>query len=258
MMVVCRLSQHSAKDHPHEFNGLATITPVSTLWVRFEVSTTEGVLEAWLKGRKATTLATYKAALKDFAAFLAVPTEAAAVDALVGCDHGTANWLALSYRANMAERGLSSATTNLRLAAIRSMVKVARQIGRISSALYIQRPKSEPYRDTRGPGLDGWRSMLAEARRRADRPAGKRDLALILLMHDRGLRRGECVALDLVDVDLEHGTIAIVGKGHTEVGPVTVPRQTVDAPGIGSRPAATTTGGCSSGWIAQPATGSSA
>ena len=64
--------------------------------------------------------------------------------------------------------------------------------------------------------------MLAAARKRAATPKGKRDLALIRLMHDLGLRRGEVVTLDRADVDLEAGTVAIVGKGKSERMTVTL------------------------------------
>jgi len=207
----------------------ALATTSTNLTLRFPVSTNDDILTAWLAGRKQTTLRTYRESLADFAQFLSVTSEAAAVETLVSCDHGTANRITLSYRANMTARALSSATIGLRLTALRSMVKVARQIGRIAWSLDVESPRVQPYRDVRGPGLDGWRSMLAEGKRRATTPEGKRDLALILLMHDRGLRRGECVALDLVDVDLEAGTVSVVGKGRTDAEYMTVSRQTVEA-----------------------------
>jgi integrase/recombinase XerC len=174
------------------------------------------ILESFLKGRRRTTWKAYQHDLGDFAKFLGVETGAAAAEALVSCDHGNANRIAMAYKAMMIERGLSSATIARRLATLRSMVKVARQIGRVSFCLDVESPKSEPYRDTRGPGLDGWRKMLAEAQRRATTAEGRRNLALIRLMHDLGLRRGECVAMDLADVDLDGGTVSIVGKGRTE------------------------------------------
>ncbi len=41
------------------------------------------------------------------------------------------------------------------------MVKLARQIGRVIWTLEVEGPRSQPYRDTTGPGLDGWRKILA-------------------------------------------------------------------------------------------------
>jgi integrase/recombinase XerC len=73
------------------------------------------------------------------------------------------------------------------------------------------------YRDTSGPGLDGWVKMRAKGHELAvGTTLGKRDIALMHLMHDSCLRRGECVGLDLADVDMERGQVAIVGKGKTE------------------------------------------
>jgi integrase len=65
--------------------------------------------------------------------------------------------------------------------------------------------KVVPYRDTRGFGREGWHAMLDHAIGRVENDpkskVAKRDLVLILLMHDLGLRRGEAVGMDLKDVD---------------------------------------------------------
>jgi integrase/recombinase XerC len=72
--------------------------------------------------------------------------------------------------------------------------------------------------------------MLACAQRAAEsgRPKPVRDLAIIRLLHDLGLRRGELVALDLADVELVPGaaSVAIVGKGQTEATHLTLPDPT--------------------------------
>ena len=133
------------------------------------------------------------------------PRRAAAVESLVAGTAGRANTLALGYKAHLTDRGLAPATVARRLAALRSVVKLARTLGRVAWAIDIPSPRAEAYRDTRGPGLEGWKSLLAAARKRATTPKGKRDLALVRLMHDLGLRRGEVVALDLADLDLEAG-----------------------------------------------------
>lgn len=180
------------------------------------------LLEAFLAGRKATTLRAYRKDLDDFAVFLGQADARAAVARLVAGSAGQANALALAYRANLTDRKLAPATIARRLAALRSMVKLARTIGRITWAIDVASPRTESYRDTRGPGLEGWRQMLETAQARATTPKGKRDLALIRLLHDHGLRRGEVAALDLADVDLERQTVAVVGKGRDEKTPVTI------------------------------------
>ena len=187
------------------------------------------LLGAFLAGRRPTTLRAYAKDLADFAAFLGMPDARSAVEALIAGSAGRANTLALGYKAHLLGRGLAPATIARRLASLRSVVKLARTLGRVHWAIDIPSPKAEAYRDTRGPGLEGWRATLAEAKRRAVTPKGKRDLALIRLMHDLGLRRGEAVALDRADVDLAAGTVAVLGKGKGEKGLVTLNAPTATA-----------------------------
>jgi integrase/recombinase XerC len=187
------------------------------------------LLEAFLAGRRPTTLRAYAKDLADFAAYLGLKDAAAAVESLIAGTAGRANRLALGYKAHLTDRGLAPATVARRLAALRSVVKLGRTLGRVTWAIDIPSPRAEAYRDTRGPGLEGWKSLLAAARKRATTPQGKRDLALVRLMHDLGLRRGEVVSLDLADLDLEAGTVAIIGKGKSEKSNVTLNAPTATA-----------------------------
>ena len=184
-----------------------------------------------LAGRTPRTLLAYDRDLHDFAQFLEAPEARAAVELLLNLPHGQANAAALAYNAHLVDRGLKSATIARRLAALRSVVRMARTVGRIAWALDVESPRTEPYRDTAGPGDAGWRAMLSLAKRDAEtgRPKPVRDLAIIRLLHDLGLRRGELVALDLADVDLEAGTVAVVDKGRTEALRLTLPDPTRDA-----------------------------
>ncbi len=179
------------------------------------------LLGAFLAGRRPTTLRAYAKDLTDFAAYLGLGSASVAVEALVAGTAGRANALALGYKAHLVDRGLAPATIARRLAALRSVIKLARTLGQVAWAIDIPSPKAEAYRDTRGPGLEGWRALLAEARK-PDTPKGRRDLALVRLMHDLGLRRGEVVALNLADLDLEAGTVAVVGKGKSEKANITL------------------------------------
>jgi len=174
------------------------------------------LVAAFLAGRTPTTLRAYRQDLADFARFVGASGPGPAVDLLVSGTAGQANRLALGYRAHLSERRLAPATVARRLAALRSLVKLARMLGRVSWSLDVEGPRTEAYRDTRGPGLDGWRALLARARAGATTPKGKRDLALIRLMHDLGLRRGEAVALDVADLDFHGRTVAVIGKGKAE------------------------------------------
>jgi integrase/recombinase XerC len=188
------------------------------------------VLDAFLSGRNRNTLEAYEFDLTDFARFVGAPSPGAAVEGLLALGHGGANRVVLGYRAHLTDRQLATATIARRIAALRSMVKLARQLGRVEWSLDVGSPKVTKYRDTSGPGLDGWFKMRDKGNELAAATAqGKRDIALMHLMHDSCLRRGECVALDLADVDLERGQIAIVGKGKTEREWFTISTQARDA-----------------------------
>ncbi len=185
-----------------------------------------GLIGAILATINARTARTYLADYRDFARFLGAGSPEAAVEALTGMGSGHANACALAYRVHLADRGLSAGTVARRLVALRSACKSARRLGRIAWGLDVPGPKPEPYRDTRGPGSDGWRRMLTAAEAGAGKPRGRRDLALLRLLHDLALRRGEVVALDLADLDLDAAAVAVVGKGKTEAVRLTLPGPT--------------------------------
>ena len=82
------------------------------------------LLSAFLAGRSPQTLRAYRADLADFAAFAGVGSLAEAAQRLLAQGHGAANELALRYQARLRERGLASATTNRRLAALPGNVEI--------------------------------------------------------------------------------------------------------------------------------------
>ena len=190
------------------------------------VASVQDILEAWLAGRNPRTLKAYRFDLADFARSSGAPSPAAAVDALLAGSAGLANRVALAYRADLLRRGLAPATVGRRLSALRSLVKLARQLGKVAWTIDVESPKTVPYRDTAGPGRSGWAAIHSRAKERAQgctRTAeAKRNLALLRLLHDLALRRGEAVGLDLTDVELDWqgpegtGRVGIIGKGRTE------------------------------------------
>ena len=188
------------------------------------------LIEAFLAGRKATTHRAYESDLRDFAAWSGQPTPQAAADWLFGLDAGQANHAVLTYRAELTDRGLTPATVARRIGTLRSMSKVARLTGFCAWSLEVEAPAVNTYRDTTGPGDDGFRDLLARARVEARTPRGRRDLALIRVLHDLGLRRAEASGLDLSDVERsEEGTptaLWIRGKGRADRERVTLPAPT--------------------------------
>jgi site-specific recombinase XerC len=70
--------------------------------------------------------------------------------------------------------------------------------------------------------------MLAVAKAEAESGEAKpiRDLAIVRSLHDLGLRRGEVVELDVEHVDLDRGSLGVLGKGQTERKKLTLPEPT--------------------------------
>lgn len=200
-------------------NELATIP--GTL---VALASTDDVYRAFLERYKPNTMEGYAADLADFARFIGVASAGIAVETLLAMGHGNANRLALAYRAHLAERGLASATIARRITALRSMVTLAGDLGRVNWSLSVKSPKVKKFVDTVGPGLDGYRKMRETVQTSETMP-GKRDFALMLLMHDSALRRGECTGLDLCHVDVAGSRVSIVGKGSTEREWITISPQ---------------------------------
>jgi len=196
--------------------------------------TVADLLEAFLSSLSPRTRRAYDGDVRDFARFLGVPSPRDAVELFLGRGPSEANRAALAYRSDMSgRRHLAPATIARRLSALRSLVELGATIGGIAWSLKVRSPKVEAYRDTTGPGHDGWRRMVEAARSRqactADDPRAARDLAIGRLLHDLMLRRAEVTGLDLEHVELADGAPAavwILGKGRSsrermELPPVT-------------------------------------
>lgn len=191
----------------------------------------EALLEVWLAGKDSKTIRAYRSDLGAFARFAGFGQVEAALDAFAALSGAEANAVALRYRGALLEAGLAPATVNRRLAALRSVVKLARLLGRVSWALEVPGVEATAYRDTRGPGVDGFRAMLGAVAERED-AKGLRDRALLRLMFDMALRRGEVTGLDVEHYDRAVGTLSVLGKKRRERARLTVPvptRQALDA-----------------------------
>ncbi len=186
------------------------------------------LVEAFLAGRNEHTLGAYRQDLEDFRAFVGAFDLDAAARTLLSLPHGEANGLVLAYRAELVDRGLAAATINRRLAALRSLVKLGRTLGLVSWALEVPSLEARAYRDTRGPGRDGYLRLLAALKDRQD-AKGTRDRAILRLLYDLALRRAEVCRLDVEDVDLERGAVAVLGKKRTGKEPLTLPAPTAAA-----------------------------
>src|SRR5690242_17027776 len=87
------------------------------------------LLAAFLASKSAKTLQAYAADLDDFAAWTGATSADEATRQLLAAGPGPANEAALNYRSHLLAAGLAPATVNRRLAALRSLSKLARTLG---------------------------------------------------------------------------------------------------------------------------------
>jgi integrase/recombinase XerC len=183
------------------------------------------IIATWLRGRGPCTLRAYQADVENFAGFVGCPDANSAAQHLISNGPGHANRLVLAYRATMLEHKLAPNTINRRLSTLRSLAKMARIVGLITWGLEVENVRSQPYRDTRGPEESGFKRIKRQTEKRRD-TKGLRDQAIILLLHDIALRRGEVVQLDLSDYDPVNRTLALLRKGNREQTRLSLPDRT--------------------------------
>jgi integrase/recombinase XerC len=108
---------------------------------------------------------------------------------------------------------------------------MARLHGMVGWTVDVEGERVEAYGDTRGPGLPAVRRMLEglDEAEGTQRPKAARDRALLRLMWDLGLRRGELVGLDLAHLDLDGARLSVLGKGRRAGGAARPPDETLEA-----------------------------
>ena len=166
---------------------------------------TPDVVNAWLRARNPNTLRGYLSDLNTFREWLGATSTAAAVEALLSAGQAGANLMTMNYAAALVERGLAGATIARRLAALRSMCKVSRKIGRTNWSLDVEGPRVEARRDMRGPDLLDVRLLWRAAIGAGTDSRARRDRAILACLFDLGLRRAELCNLDRADIEAGPG-----------------------------------------------------
>ena len=130
-------------------------------------------------------------------------------------------FLVLRYRAYLVEKGLTPATVNVRLAAIKSLVNYARKVGKCDYSLEdVEGLRVETYRDTRGVNPDSFKQITAQVN--LETLKGKRDIAILRLLWDNALRRGEVCSLNIEDYQPGESQLWIKGKGKLTKEPISL------------------------------------
>ncbi len=167
------------------------------------------LIKKFLSGRSTKTKELYYKDLNDFTRYLGVTGINNAVLALMSSPHSQANLIILHYKSLMQEAGLKSATINRRLSALRMLVKTAIQLELVPWKLEIQNDKIVITENTGSLGRENLQKMLKASKKQCDNQKGKRDYAILRLLHDMALKRSAIVNMDMEDLDLKNNRIYI-------------------------------------------------
>ncbi|WP_083260462.1 tyrosine-type recombinase/integrase (plasmid) [Cyanobacterium sp. IPPAS B-1200] len=116
------------------------------------------------------------------------------------------------YQTALIEAGYTPNTINLRVASIRAFVKFAHKRGLCDWLVDdLTVLGNEVYRDTTGVSSNLFSTIISDIAH--DTISGKRDYAIMRLLWDNGLRRGEISSLNVEDFNPADSTLAILGKG---------------------------------------------
>jgi integrase/recombinase XerC len=189
------------------------------------------LLADFFAGLKPTSKRTYRQQLKHLAAWLGCPFEGLPI-VLLGAGRGPATQLVIRYKGHLLDSGAAPSTVNVALSAIKSLIGMARSVGRIDWTIDVKGVGIQTYRDTAGPGVAVVRRLLEQARANPDAAAAVRNVAVVRLLFDLALRSSELTTLALEDVELggEGSPVAvhILGKGRRQRSRLTLPRATAD------------------------------
>lgn len=169
-------------------------------------------IECWLERSRPNTSTAYAGDLRRFAIWLGEPTLGAGLARLLSMPRSLALHTLEQYQSYLKGRGRAPATVNRAIAAVNAALQQAAKADVGPGTLPVKSLKARAYRDTKGPGI-AKTARLLEMIAADERPQGKRDRALVLLMAQRGLRRAEVAGLSLADVDVIGLRVRIRRKG---------------------------------------------
>ena len=158
------------------------------------------------------TARSYRGAIEAFARFLRLP----AVDAigfLLGTNGEGAAQVMTRYKRQMVDNRAAARSINLRLGVLRSLVDLARSSGLVTWRLETDAVPVSPRSSGAVIRHDDFSHQLDQVA--GDSGSPTRNRAIISLIYDAGLRRGEITSLNIADVDLQRRAIT-VASGRAE------------------------------------------
>ncbi len=150
----------------------------------------------WFSALSEATRRNYAQDLDALAKFLCVSSPAEAADRLCASSPLDARDLILRWRTGLRDAGLAPATINRRLSSVRSLYRHV-----MGAPLVVPSLKAAPRRRVQ-KGSGGLVPALLAAARSVGGTKALRDVALVLVLADSGLRRAEAASLRIQDLDL--------------------------------------------------------
>jgi integrase/recombinase XerC len=173
----------------------------------------DSLLDDWLaRSRSPHTHRMYKSNIRAFFQSLSVEQSTDTLAAFLLLDGHQAFELVSQYHGSLISQKLAPATINQKLAAIKSLVNYANQIGKCHYTLTnIKAEKLTQYRDTKGIPKNQFKLMMEAVD--TDTLGGLRDRAILLLLWGNALRRSEVANCDIKDYCPKSFELIITGKG---------------------------------------------
>ena len=173
----------------------------------------DSLLSDWLaRSRSPHTKRMYQGNVTQFFQSLGVEPIPEHLASFLLLDSHQAHELVSQYHGLLLRESLAPATINQKLAAIKSLVTYANQIGKCHYTLSnIKSEKLTTYRDTKGIPAEQFKLMLDAVEKETIK--GKRDRAILLLLWGNALRRSELINCDFSDYSSSLGELTIIGKG---------------------------------------------
>jgi len=165
------------------------------------------LLGDWLSALSTVTRLSYGKDLQALARFLGVQTGLEAAERLCLAPPLDARDLALRFKTHLRDAGSAPATVNRRLSTIRSLYKHV-----VGASLVVPSMKAAARRRVqRGNATVITRLLTAAAAGGGIKAL--RDVALLMVLHDSGLRRAEAASLRVGDLDLDARIAHVRAKG---------------------------------------------
>jgi integrase/recombinase XerC len=160
------------------------------------------------------TKETYAAAIANFFQFAKPEMK---IDLAIGwflkLPRREALWIVLRYKAQLQAEDFAPSTINVRLSAIKSLTNYARKLEQCDFHLVdVKGVKAQTYRDTSGVSPEVFKLIIDTLDRSTG--MGKRDYAILRLLWDNALRRGEIAGVSIGD--FRDGKLWIKGKGRMQ------------------------------------------